>query len=73
MHLIISRKKEGNELSEIVRDFKKFTASKIIEEIDNNEQESRRNWMLWIFSVVGKKNRNNKNYHFGIKTVMQSS
>jgi putative transposase len=67
LHLIISRKNEGNGLSEIVRDFKKYTASKIIAEIENNKRESRRNWMLWIFSSAGKKNKNNKNYQFWIQ------
>jgi putative transposase len=67
LHLIIARKEDGNGLSEIVRDFKKFTASKIIAEIENNSRESRRNWMLWIFSSAGKKNKNNTNYQFWIQ------
>ena len=67
LHLIIARKSDGNSLSDIVRDFKKFTASKIVEAIESNQQESRRNWMLWIFSSAGKRNKNNKNYQFWIQ------
>ncbi len=36
-------------MSNILRDMKKFTSKKIIEVIANNEQESRREWMLAIF------------------------
>tara|TARA_R110002072_G_scaffold196879_2_gene354222 strand:- start:33 stop:542 length:510 start_codon:yes stop_codon:yes gene_type:complete len=64
LHLIISRAENGQRLSDIVRDFKKFTSSKIIEAIEQNKYESRRNWMLWIFSAAGKKNRNNTNDQF---------
>jgi putative transposase len=60
VHLIISRK--GKEtISDIVRDFKKFTTSQIIKSI-KEEPESRRNWLLWIFSSAGKRNPNNKNH-----------
>ncbi len=64
MHLIISRKENGMQLSDIVRDFKKFTSSSIIKMIEGNNRESRRNWMLWIFRSAGSKNRNNKKYQF---------
>jgi REP element-mobilizing transposase RayT len=64
MHLIISRNENGMQLSEIVRDFKKFTASQIIKLIEENNRESRRNWMLWIFRSAGAKNTNNKKYQF---------
>ncbi|WP_420579834.1 REP-associated tyrosine transposase [Reichenbachiella sp.] len=62
LHLIISSK-EGR-LSDTLRDFKKFTASKILSSIENNYKESRKGWMLWIFKSAGKKNTNNKIYQF---------
>jgi putative transposase len=56
LHLIISRALDGQKLSDIVRDFKKFTSSEIIKAIEKNKHESRRNClpvgqtgMLWIF------------------------
>ncbi|MTI39268.1 transposase [Fulvivirga lutimaris] len=64
IHLIISRNENVNDLSAIVRDFKKFTASHILKSIENNTHESRKNWMLWIFSSAGKKNKNNTNFQF---------
>jgi putative transposase len=60
IHLIISRSGE-KKLEEIVRDFKKFTSTQIIKAIQE-EPESRRNWMLWIFKSAGKRNPNNINY-----------
>ncbi len=36
-------------LSDILRDFKKFTSKRIVEEV-NNGNESRREWMLELFS-----------------------
>lgn len=62
IHLIISRKDESR-LSDIMRDFKKFTSSKIIAAI-NSTTESRRSWMLWIFQSAGEHNTNNTNYQF---------
>jgi len=40
LHLVVSAKNEN--LSDILRDFKKFTSKQIIEAILNNKQESRR-------------------------------
>src|SRR5215210_6875997 len=62
IHLIISAA-DGN-LSNILRDFKKFTSKEIITAIESNKQESRRNWMLWIFRNAGEKNSRNKEYQF---------
>ena len=63
IHLITSAK-EGYNLSDILRDFKKFTSKKTLSAIENNLQESRRDWMLWLFRSAGKKNSNNTNYQF---------
>ena len=63
IHLIISAE-ENHNLSDIVRDFKKFTSKRIIDEIISNPTESRKNWMLWIFKSHGEANSNNKNYQF---------
>ena len=45
IHMICSCK-DGFELSDTLRDFKKYTSTTIVNAIENNEQESRRNWML---------------------------
>jgi REP element-mobilizing transposase RayT len=45
---VLCRAKEGHELSDIIRDFKKFTSSKIIQNIQK-EPESRKEWLLELF------------------------
>lgn len=46
VHLILQS--ETTKLSDIIRDFKKYTASQIIKSIENNPQESRKDWLLWL-------------------------
>jgi REP element-mobilizing transposase RayT len=50
-------------LSEILRDFKKFTAKAIIKQIQE-EPESRSEWMLKYFEEKGKNLNRIKNYKF---------
>ncbi|NMM48441.1 REP-associated tyrosine transposase [Marinigracilibium pacificum] len=61
LHLIVSSEK-GN-LSDIIRDFKKFTSSKIIKAIQNNGKESRKNWLLWLLRDEDKVKLWGKGYH----------
>ncbi|MBC7949388.1 MAG: transposase [Chitinophagaceae bacterium] len=62
VHMILSA--INNDSSEILRDFKKFTSKKIISAIENNKQESRREWMLKIFKGAGCSNGRNTSYQF---------
>lgn len=62
VHLILSAK--NNNVSELLRDFKKFTSRQIIEAIEKNERESRRQWMLQIFKQCGSQNSHNTHYQF---------
>lgn len=50
IHLII-RAKEGYKLQDILRDYKKFTSKAIIKEIQENPQESRKDWLLQQFKT----------------------
>ena len=52
LHMIAAADKELS-LSEIIRDFKKFTANELIKQI-KNEPESRREWLLHSFEKAGK-------------------
>ena len=63
IHLIISTE-EPNKLSDILRDFKKFTSVKILKELNSSKIESRKNWMLWIFKKAGENNNRNKEFQF---------
>lgn len=50
LHLII-RAMEGYSLTDILRDYKKFTSKALIKAIAENPQESRREWMLPQFKT----------------------
>ena len=62
LHLIASAKEDAK-LSDIIRDFKKFTAKKIIEQIQQ-EGESRKEWLLKHFEYAGKYDKRIKQYKF---------
>ena len=47
-----------------LRDFKKFTSKSILESIESNTSESRKECMLRPFSFYAKYNKNNKTYQF---------
>jgi putative transposase len=66
LHLIVSRKNDAPPLSDIVRDFKKFTAQQLLKAIQV-PIESRRDWMLALFKRAGTKNANNQTYQFWIQ------
>ncbi|TRX40886.1 REP-associated tyrosine transposase [Flavobacterium restrictum] len=50
--------------SGLMRDLKGFTSRKILKTIQDNPQESRREWMLWMFERAGKKSSNVKEKQF---------
>ncbi len=67
--MIIGSKKD--KLEDIVRDMKKHTSLTLKTIINNNNFESRKEWMMWIacpdssgFERAGKKNGNNKDWQF---------
>ncbi|MBS9462834.1 transposase [Flagellimonas sp. 389] len=50
--------------SGVLRDFKRFTSRKVIRAIEENPQESRKEWLLWMFERAGKKKGNIAKYQF---------
>ncbi|MFL1013667.1 REP-associated tyrosine transposase [Flavisericum labens] len=50
--------------SGLLRDFKRHTAKKVTEAIQNNPQESRKEWLLWMLERACKKNATNSKYQF---------
>lgn len=62
VHFIFRSAKE--QPSELLRDFKRHTSKKIIEAIETNPQESRKEWLLWMFERAGKKNATTSTYQF---------
>ncbi|GAA4010836.1 transposase [Hymenobacter fastidiosus] len=61
LHLI-GRVREGGSLSDLVRDFKKFTSQAIFREIQQSPRESRQGWLLWLFTREGERNPNNLHF-----------
>jgi putative transposase len=62
LHMIV-RAEGQNTLSEILRDFKKYTSKTIVKQIEE-EPESRRDWMLDQFYSAGEHLNRIKNYKF---------
>jgi REP element-mobilizing transposase RayT len=62
VHLLASVKE--NNLSDILRDFKKFTSKQLLAAIQANEHESRKAWMLHIFQKAGEANGRNTTCQF---------
>lgn len=61
IHMIVGSNE--NKLSDIIRDFKKFTATKIVEAISNNTHESRKRWLLWLLVKEQEISFWQKGYH----------
>ena len=61
IHLIVQS--SDGKLSDLILDFKKFIAVKILEKIQI-EPESRREWMLERFKLATESHSRNKNYQF---------
>tara|TARA_R110002020_G_scaffold434710_1_gene644871 strand:- start:242 stop:796 length:555 start_codon:yes stop_codon:yes gene_type:complete len=61
IHLIIGRSSEPT-IEAIIRDFKKFTATEILNSIKASQDESRKEFLLDHFRKAGAKNSNNMNF-----------
>lgn len=66
IHMIISSSGKAP-IEGIIRDLKKYTAVKLIEAIEQNQQESRKSLLLWLFERAGKKNNNNTRFQFWVQ------
>ena len=64
IHLIVSAEKTTIKLWEIIRDFKKFTAQKIIQLMQKEESCKQ---LLSIMRKIGRKNKANVQYQFWIQ------
>ena len=62
VHLIF--RANDNNPSELIRDFKGFISRKMLETIQENNRESRMEWLLWMFRLAGKRNSNIEKFQF---------
>ena len=63
LHMVVSAEGEQT-VSDILRDFKKFTNKKILKALEEEVQESRRLWMLDRFRFAGANDGRIKKYRF---------
>ncbi len=61
VHLIVSTM--DSNLSDVLRDMKRFTATSILKAIDN-PKESRRDWILKRFEFAARRHKRNSKYQF---------
>lgn len=61
VHMIVQS--NDGKLSDLIRDFKKYTAKAILQKIQT-EPESRKEWMLQMFKEAAGQHRRNKSFQF---------
>ncbi len=66
MHMLASH--DDSKLNLVIRDFKGYTASRIIYEIQTNPIESRKDWLMHMFKFHAKFKNQNFKYQFWQKT-----
>ena len=59
---LICKVAEEHDLSAVVRDFKRHTSNAILDSIQENPKESRRHWLLYLFSNAASRHHRNKKY-----------
>ena len=65
IHLVATAGRK--DVSDVIRDFKKESARQLLRSITGNRAESRREWMLSLFSDFGKSNARNSRHQFWIQ------
>ena len=63
-HLHLVARRQNGDLTELLGRLKSYTAKKILSNIENNLQESRSEWLLYLFSYFAKANKQYGKYHF---------
>jgi len=63
IHLVVSSN-EQSKLTDILRDFKSYTAKSILNDIPKNKLESRKGWLMYLFGYFAKKNRRDYEHQF---------
>jgi putative transposase len=62
IHFVFRAKNENP--TELLRAFKSYTSKTIVEAISQNNQESRKEWLLWMFKNAARKKGNVAKYQF---------
>ena len=63
IHMIVGS--DGKmKLDKIIGEMKSYTSTRFKTLINENQQESRKEWLVWMFERAGKKNSNNNEWQF---------
>ncbi len=62
VHMIIGTK--DTKIEKIVQDMKRHTSLQLRKAIQQNTEESRRDWILWMMERAAKRNSNNSGFQF---------
>lgn len=68
-HLHMICRRQVKDLKELLGRFKSYSAKQIIKAIENNIQESRKEWLLYLFSYFAKASKQYSNNHFWQYTI----
>ncbi|WP_271784806.1 REP-associated tyrosine transposase [Aquimarina algiphila] len=63
-HIHLVFRSANEDPSGLIRDFKKYTAKKVLKAIQDHPQESRKEWLLSMFKEAGKEKGNINKYQF---------
>ncbi|WCT13051.1 REP-associated tyrosine transposase [Mucilaginibacter jinjuensis] len=63
-HVHLIARTNDKPLSTIIRDIKRHTSKQLLKAIEENTQESRKDWLLYLFNRAGEYNPNNEYYQF---------
>lgn len=63
LHLVVKRESE-KDLTELLGRFKSYTSKKIIQAIEESNEESRKEWLLYMFNYFANKSKQYKKFHF---------
>ncbi|MBC7552575.1 MAG: transposase [Taibaiella sp.] len=66
IHMIIGTNGD-NKLQDIIRDLKSFVSRQMRLTIEQNSEESRRGWIIWMLKRAGMANSKNNNFQFWIQ------
>jgi len=60
---MVARAQDGN-LNILLGQFKSFTSKQLIKQIEANSQESRKEWLMYMFRFFGRGNSQNEEFQF---------
>ena len=63
-HIHMIAKAQDGKLNILLGHFKSFTSKQLIKQIEENEQESRKEWLMHMFRFFGKGNSQNEEFQF---------